>query len=82
VGIVNHEYEPVNYTMEIRLDNKPIPSPANLQHITLVHNEVWEEPVTLTPNVEGKNMKLEFLLFNETNKIMPYRDLHLWIDVS
>ena len=82
VGIVNHEYRPVNYTMEIRLENKSLPLPENLQHITLAHNETWEEPVTFTPPFEGKNMKLEFLLFNETNKSMPYRDLHLWIDVN
>jgi uncharacterized membrane protein len=82
VGIVNHEYRPVNYIMEIRLDNKSLPLPVNLHHITLVHNEVWEESITFTPIFEGKNMKLEFLLFNETNKIMPYRDLHLWIDVN
>lgn len=82
VGIVNHEYRPVNYTMEIRLENESLPLSANLQHITLAHNKVWEEPVTLTPPVVGKNMKLEFLLFNETNKSIPYRNLHLWIDVN
>jgi hypothetical protein len=27
-------------------------------------------------------MKLEFLLFKETVGEMPYRDLHLWIDVN
>lgn len=82
VGIVNHEYRPVNYTMEIRLENKSLPLPANLQHVTLAHNKAWEEPVTFTPLFEGQNMKLEFLLFNETNKSMPYRNLHLWIDVN
>lgn len=82
VGIVNHEYKPVNYTMEIRLENKSIPLPANLQHITLAHNQVWEEPVTFTPSFTGKNMKLDFLLFNETNNNIPYRNLHLWIDVN
>lgn len=82
VGIVNHEYRPVNYTMEIRLENKSIILPANLQHITLTHNQVWEEPVTFTPPFTGKNMKLDFLLFNETNNNLPYRNLHLWIDVN
>jgi len=82
VGVVNHEYRPVNYTMELRLENKSLPLPKDLQQVTLAHNETWEEPLTLTPPVEGKDMKLEFLLFNDTDKNTPYRDLHLWINVN
>jgi uncharacterized membrane protein len=82
VGIVNHEYRPVNYTMEVRLENRPLPLPQDLQQVTLAHNETWEAPLTLTPPVEGEDMKLEFLLFNETDKNTPYRDLHLWINVK
>ena len=82
VGVVNHEYMPVNYTMEVRLENKSLPLPKDIQQVTLAHNETWEEPLTLTPPVEGKNMKLEFLLFNETDKNTPYRDLLLWINVN
>ena len=82
VGVVNHEYMPVNYTMDVRLENKSLPLPKDIQQVTLAHNETWEEPLTLTPPVEGKNMKLEFLLFNETDKNTPYRDLHLWINVN
>jgi uncharacterized membrane protein len=80
VGIVNHEYVPVNYTMEIRLENRSLPE--NLQKITLANNETWEKPVAITPPFEGKNMKLEFLLFKESNMSAPYRDLNLWIDVN
>lgn len=82
VGIVNHEYRPVNYTMQVRLENQLLPLPENLQHITLDHNETWEETVTFTPPMVGQNMKLEFLLFNETDKTTPYRNLHLWINVD
>jgi len=82
VGVVNHEYMPVNYTMEVRLENKSLPLPKDMQPVTLAHNETWEEPLTFTPPVEGKDMKLEFLLFNETDKNTPYRDLHLWINVN
>jgi uncharacterized membrane protein len=53
-----------------------------VKHITLAHNETWEEPVTLTPPLEGQKMKLQFLLYNETDKSIPYRDLHLWINVN
>ena len=82
VGVVNHEYRPVNYTMQVRLENQLLPLPENLQHITLDHNETWEETVTFTPPLVGQNMKLEFLLFNETDKTTPYRNLHLWINVD
>jgi len=82
VGIINHEYRAVNYTMELKLENESLSLPENVKHITLAHNETWEEPVIFTPAFEGKNMKLEFLLFNETEKNVPYRDLHLWVDVN
>lgn len=82
VGIVNHEYRPMDYTMELRLENKSLPLPGSQKQITLGHNMSWEEPITFTPSLEGKNMKLEFLLFNETDKTVPYRNLHLWINVT
>jgi uncharacterized membrane protein len=82
VGVVNQEYRPINYTMEVRLENKSLPLPESLQKITLAHNETLEEPFEFALPFRGRNMKLEFLLFNETEKIVPYRDLHLWINVT
>ncbi|KKG09430.1 MULTISPECIES: DUF1616 domain-containing protein [unclassified Methanosarcina] len=82
VGIVNHEYRTMNYSIDMRLENTSLDLPENLRHISLGHNATWEEPVTITPPFEGTDMKLEFLLFNETEKSVPYRDLHLWINVT
>ncbi|AKB76632.1 hypothetical protein MSHOH_0149 [Methanosarcina horonobensis HB-1 = JCM 15518] len=82
VGIKNHEQRAMDYTMEIRLENRSLPLPENQKYIRLDHNESWEQPVTFTPPVEGNNMKLEFLLFNETEKNVPYRSTHLWINVT
>ncbi len=82
IGIVNHEYKPVNYTMKVRLENKSLPLPESQRQVSLAHNETWEEPVTVAPSLEGSNLKLEFLLYNESEKNIPYRDLHLWINVS
>jgi uncharacterized membrane protein len=82
VGITNNEHRTMDYTMEVRLENKSLPLPENLQHIRLAQNTTLEEPLEITPSVEGKNMKLEFLLFNETEKNVPYKDLRLWISVG
>ena len=77
VGIVNHEYDLTNYTLNIMLGNVTL----NTKQISLKHNSTWEEKVYFTPEVKGKSLKLEFLLYKEENFSAPYRDLHLWIDV-
>ncbi|MGB9941444.1 DUF1616 domain-containing protein [Methanosarcina sp.] len=82
IGIANNEHKTMDYTMEVRLENESLPLPENLQHIRLAHNTTLEEPLEITPSVEGENMKLEFLLFNETEKNVPYKDLCLWIKVG
>ncbi len=82
VGIINHEYRTVNYTLDVRIENKSLALPENLKNIRLGHNMTWEEPVTITPPFEGTDMKLKFLLYNDTEKSVPYRNLHLWINVS
>ncbi len=78
VGIVNHEYARINYTLAIVLENESL---TRNQEIMLAHNETWEQPVTFTPDRAGTDMKLQFLLYKEHNYTAPYRDLHLWIDV-
>ncbi len=82
IGITNNEYRTMDYTVEVRLENKSLLLPENLQHIRLAHNTTLEEPLEITPSIEGKNMQLEFLLFNETEKNVPSRDLRLWINVT
>lgn len=82
VGIANHEHRTVNYTMDVRLENRSLQLPENLKQIKLDDNTTLEEPLVITPSFEGKNMELEFLLFNETEKNVPYRDLRLWINVT
>ena len=72
----------MNYTVEVKLENKSLSIPGNLQHITLADNTTLEEPIKITPPIEGQNMKLEFLLFNETEKNVPYKNLRLWINVG
>jgi outer membrane lipoprotein-sorting protein len=82
VGITNHEYRHVNYTMDIRLKNTSLPLSPDQKHISLGHNDTSKKAITITPPFEGTNMELEFLLFNEIDNSMPYRNLNLWINVS
>lgn len=97
VGVVNHEYSLVNYTMSISLNNTPSNNstsedsfrnslpyiyPIKRMNLTLAHNATWERPVSYVLNHTGDRQKLEFLLYKEGNFTGPYRDLHLWVNVS
>jgi uncharacterized membrane protein len=87
----------VNYTMSISLNNTPVNNttlkdnfrddfifiyPILSMNLTLAHNETWEKPVSYVLNHTGDLQKLEFLLYKEGNFTSPYRDLHLWVNVS
>ena len=82
VGVINHEHRSANYTLDVKLGNISLPLSENQKRIRLEDNMSWEEPVTFTPNVVGNYTKLEFLLFNDTEKTIPYRNLHLWVNVT
>ena len=89
IGIINHEQKPVNYTLEVRLEDMPLPLSDIWKNICLGNNETLEKAVTITPPFEGTNMKLQFLLYNndkkdmlEENVSIPYRNLNLWINVT
>lgn len=78
VGIVNHEYVTVNYTMRMAIQNSTLSS----RDVRLDNNQTWESPVIYELQRVGNDQKLDFLLYKEHNFTAPYRDLHLWVNVS
>ena len=78
VGIINHEYVLINYSIQVKLNDNILTS----ESIGLNHNDTWEKNMTFVPDREGTNMKLGFLLFNSNNFTEPYRELHLWVNVT
>jgi uncharacterized membrane protein len=82
IAIVNHEYAPVTYELELRLEGELL----DHESIELMHNETWEGPFVFKATKKGDDQKLEFLLYkNDLHQISskePYRALHLWVDVK
>lgn len=78
VGVVNHQYLPVNYTLRTELDKSVLTS----EKILLDNNETWKKNISFTPDKKGIDMRLEFLLFKENNLTSPYRELHLWVNTT
>ena len=77
VGVANHEYAPVNYTVQVALEGEVLTDTS----FRLNHHNTWTKNITYVPDKIGR-MKLEFWLFKEDNFTAPYRELHLWVNVT
>jgi uncharacterized membrane protein len=79
VGVINNEYEVVDYRVEVRIDGI---KNTEITGITLGHEEKWEQEVSFVPEKAGDDQKLEFLLYKD-DELEPCLDpLRLWIDVK
>ncbi len=76
VFVTNHEYMPMNYTINAVIGENVITS-VDAQ---LEDGATWKSSIIVTPDREGIDERLQFLLFKENNQKEPYRKLYLWIN--
>ena len=77
IGITNHEYETVTYSITISLDNQTL---ETIDNVRLSNEMNWSQNYTFTPKVAGEKMNLDFQLYKE-GMVEPYSSLQLWITV-
>lgn len=82
VGIVNHEHREVPYRLLLSIDNGQDNPPFYEEKITLGHNQTWEKPIDVAPNVAGNDVKVLFDLYMDDDLSAPYRETYLWVNVS
>ena len=63
-------------------DRSALIIPIMRMNLSLQHNDTWEQPLTYVLDETGDRLKLQFLLYKEGNFTAPYRDLHLWVNVT
>jgi uncharacterized membrane protein len=87
LGIVNHEEQTEEYSVQIIIDN--IPSKVDfggnqadiLTPIKLQTGEKWENAIGFLPTHAGDNQEVDFLLFKGTDT-KPANSLRLFINVK
>lgn len=82
VGVVNHEYRNITYDLVVALNDSVTVSKLYSEQLTLEDNKTWEKKIDLKPDRAGTNMKMEFLLYADGNMTAPYRECHLWVNVT
>ncbi len=80
IGVVNHEYQPAMYRIEITIDGV---RSKEVDIGTLAHQQKWEGEVNFVAQTPGDKQKVEFWLYRD-NEAAPYLQdpLRLYIDVK
>lgn len=96
VGIGNQEYEQANYTVIVEIQRvEVVDNETQVRETTelrrfqpsLAHNETWHQQHTVTPQLIGDRLRLQYLLYRgepttPLNRSGAYRELHLWVNVT
>jgi len=96
VGVGNHEHRTVEYSLIVELQEVTVENESATVHgseellqrqPTVSDGETWHDELSITPETEGEQLRLTFMLFEGDAPSDPmiddaYRETHLWIDVS
>ena len=79
IGVVNHEYRPARYRVEITINGV---RSKEVDIGTLAHEQKWEKEISFVAQPPGEKQKVEFWLYRD-NETEPYLQdpLRLYIDV-
>jgi uncharacterized membrane protein len=50
--------------------------------VTIPDGQQWEKQIELIINQLGDNVKLDFALYTDPPTADPYRDTHIWVNVT
>ncbi len=89
IGVANHEFERVNYTVKVDLVGMGGPNETvevnrttmDLFDFTLEHDTNWTRTYTFTVNAPG-TWKVELLLYRDGDLTTVYRNLHIFVRVG
>ena len=82
VGIINHEARDVTYELVVSANNSTQRSTVYSEKATIPDGQQWEKQIDLIINQLGDNVKLNFALYADPPTADPYRDTHIWVNVT
>ena len=76
IGVVNHEYQTVNYSLKVLFNGTGVYG----KNILLENNQIYEKDYAFKAGRKGIS-ELEFLLYKDGMSDV-YKSLHLWVNAS
>lgn len=81
VGVSNSESANARYTLKVALSNGTQQNILYSNQLALGSKETWQQSVAVKPDLTGKNLKLQFLLYRGEDTSAAYLENHLWVSV-
>ncbi len=78
----NHEHAGHWYDLTVTYNNSTEEKVAYLEHFFLEDNGTWQMPFVIRPDIPGDRVKIGFQVYKEGDMSSPYRECHLWMNVS
>jgi uncharacterized membrane protein len=82
VRVVNHEGRTVTYDLVIAQNESSQLKTLHSEQFVVNDNGQWEKTILLRPDVAGTNTEFKFLLYEQGNTTTPYRETHLFANVT
>ena len=82
VVIVNHEARDVTYNLVVSENNSTQHAVIYSEPVVISDGQQWQKQIDLVPTLPGDNVKLDFALYADHTAAEPYRDVHLWVNVT
>jgi uncharacterized membrane protein len=82
VGIVNREGYKVTYELVIGQNESSQLKQLYAEGVTVDENQQWEKTILLKPDAPGNDMEFKFLLYKGGFTTSPYREAHLFANVT
>jgi len=82
VVIVNHEKTDVTYDLVVTANNSTQREIIYSEQVMIPSGQQWETSIDLVLNHPSDNALLDFALYANQTTTNPYRDVHLWVNVT
>jgi uncharacterized membrane protein len=80
--VENHEHVPASYDLTVTYANNTTEKVAFSKHFSLEDNGTWQMPFVIMPDIPGSRVKIGFQVYKDGDMTSPYRECHLWMNVS
>jgi uncharacterized membrane protein len=80
--IINHEGQNITYNLIISENNGTQRGVVYSEEVIVPAGQRWEKQIDLVLNQQGNNIQLDLSLYADHLAPLPYRDVHLWVNVS